>query len=524
MPITDPSPQGRLAKESVWRLPSAFAAEELLAELKLSFDTSQGERDRSVITWFDTFDWRLYSRGQLLYYDRVAWHLVHRDSGEEIAVIPDHGGGGWRFCRNFPVSRLRTLLEPLLAHRILLQLFRSTVTTVSLSLLDREDKTVARLVAETHCPAGADREIHALRLRGVRGYDDDFERIRSFLNERGIREEVGPCFFFDEGVQSGGRTPLDYSARFRPALWETMTAREALIMIYRDLLAAMQANEQGMIDDLDTEFLHDFRVAVRRTRSGLGQIRKVLPAEPTNTFRREFAWLGEITGPTRDLDVYLLEEAGYLARLPEELRPALASYFAELRSRRLAERKRLVRRLRSARYRKLIADWQEFLTEGGGGEPSKKSGMPVLELAGKIITRRFTEMVRAGEKITPASPEEKYHQLRIQGKKLRYILEFFSALFPEKEGETAIKALKRLQDNLGMFNDLTVQQNALREHLVSLSPGSRRNLRLAAAIGGLLTSLGDEQVRVREEFSAQFAEFSLPANAVLYRKYCQGKG
>ena len=68
----------------------------------------------------------------------------------------------------------------------------------------------------------------------------------------------------------------------------------------------MKDNEKGIIDDIDSEFLHDFRVAVRRTRSLLGQIRYVLPKRRVTRFKRDFAWLGEVTGPARDMDVYLL--------------------------------------------------------------------------------------------------------------------------------------------------------------------------------------------------------------------------
>ena len=48
--------------------------------------------------------------------------------------------------------------------------------------------------------------------------------------------------------------------------------------IHHALLGIIVANEPGLRANLDTEFLHDFRVAVRRTRSLLGQVRQVFPA------------------------------------------------------------------------------------------------------------------------------------------------------------------------------------------------------------------------------------------------------
>ena len=46
-------------------------------------------------------------------------------------------------------------------------------------------------------------------------------------------------------------------------------------------LDTLEANVEGTRADLDSEFLHDLRVATRRTRSALSQIKAVLPAEIT---------------------------------------------------------------------------------------------------------------------------------------------------------------------------------------------------------------------------------------------------
>ena len=62
----------------------------------------------------------------------------------------------------------------------------------------------------------------------------------------------------------------------------------------------------GVIADIDTEFLHDFRVAVRRTRATLKLTGDVLPDAMADRFAPDFKWLGDLTTPTRDLDVFLL--------------------------------------------------------------------------------------------------------------------------------------------------------------------------------------------------------------------------
>lgn len=522
MPIIGPRhrdvPQDR---RTVWLLPASLETESLFADLGQDFAIAPEPLRRTVATWFDTFDWRLYSRDFLLFHDQTAWRLVNRHSAEEMASLDAQGRDGWRFCQEFPPSRVRSLLEPLLANRRLFRLFRNETTSVGRRILNSDNKTVALVTVETHRVEKSESTVPTLCLQGIRGYDLDYEAISRFFTQHGIKEQVGPYCYFGQGVRSGGRAPLDYTSRFRPVLRPEMSARQAMVAVFGDLLATMQRNETGTIKDLDAEFLHDFRVAVRRTRSGLGQVRKVLPEGATDFFRKGFAWLGEITGPTRDLDVYLQAEHSYLARLPEELRPGLVPFFEELRGRRVRERRRLVRRLVSRKYRELLAAWQQFLAAGGGSEETKNSGLPVSQLARRIIARRFSKLLKAGRAIDSSSPDREYHRLRIQGKKLRYTLEFFAALFPAEALDLAIRQLKHLQDNLGAYNDLAVQQGELREYLRGLRAGSRRNMKLSAAIGGLVTSLRDEQGRLREEFASRFAEFSRPENTELYRKYCR---
>ena len=118
-----------------------------------------------------------------------------------------------------------------------------------------------------------------------------------------------------------------------------------------------------MLRDIDTEFLHDLRVAVRRTRSALKLLGDVLPDGLAAQYAPEFKWLGDLTTPTRDLDVHLLgfgSMAGQLAAAsPADLEPLRAF----LVRRRRREFRRLAAGLRSPRFRALTEDWRKALVE-----------------------------------------------------------------------------------------------------------------------------------------------------------------
>jgi CHAD domain-containing protein len=80
-------------------------------------------------------------------------------------------------------------------------------------------------------------------------------------------------------------------------------ARVLLAGELTEFLQEVRDNLPGTIADVDTEFLHDVRVAVRRTRSVLKLGRSAFPAHVREVWEPQFKWLGELSTPVRDLDV-----------------------------------------------------------------------------------------------------------------------------------------------------------------------------------------------------------------------------
>jgi CHAD domain-containing protein len=244
-------------------------------------------------------------------------------------------------------------------------------------------------------------------------------------------------------------------------------------------------------------------------------IKKVMDPKVCTRFKKDFRHLGKITGPVRDLDVYLLMEEDYKARLPDHLQQGLRYFFDDLAAQRKKEQDELVRALQSSSYTTIIKDWEKYLQKKKRCK-ANSSDRPIAEMANSIIRKRFERVLRDGRAINASSPDESLHRLRIQGKKLRYCLEFFSSLYPPKEMKRLIKQLKNLQNNLGLFNDLSVQQDMLNAYLGGLKPGSGKAKKMGAAIGGLLTNLYHEQQQVRCEFEETFYRFSSENNIALY--------
>ena len=287
----------------------------------------------------------------------------------------------------------------------------------------------------------------------------------------------------------------------------------------------MRDNEPGLRQNLDSEFLHDFRVAVRRTRSALSQIKGVFPPEVVEHFKTEFSWLGQVTGPTRDLDVYQLKMPAYRASLPEHMRSDLDPLEEFLDRHQRIEHGDLVQLLDSDRYRSLIDDWQDFLDQPAPqGSEQPESATTILDLASRRIWRSARRVLKKGGAIQPDSPAEALHRLRIECKKLRYLLEFFRSLYPDKELDTLIDSLKTLQDNLGDFNDFEVQQEALKSYARTMLAEKLGTVDSLMAMGRLVERLEQGQIEERQAFNKRFKEFSSRKNRRRFKQLFKDPG
>jgi CHAD domain-containing protein len=468
------------------------------------------EIDRS---YYDTFDGLLHGDGMVAVYEDGRLALVDLLSGEEraSAELPEPHRPLLAF--SLAPGPLRDALIATVDVRALLPLVRIHSARRSFAVLDEEQKTVVRLTLEESAvvsPTGRRTPLRPrLRLAAVRGYDEEFDRAqREVQQSLGFIEADEPLV--DEAVRARGGTPGGTSSKIELALDPEQRSDEAAAAVLRRLLEVMNATLPGTIEDIDSEFLHDFRVAVRRSRSVQREFRHVFAPAPLERMRAEFRWLQQVTGDSRDLDVYVLEFDQYRAMVPEGMRASLEPLLTVLRRRRGAAHREMVDALRSERAVRLLADWSAFLDELVGlpeyGRPD--APVPVGELAAHRIRRVYKQMLRIGGAIDSASPPEDYHELRKKGKELRYLLELFGVpLFSAEVVKPMIKALKALQDVLGRHQDREVQLatvHSLRDDVARMVGGADALM----AMGVLVERLGEDERAARQAFAERFEAFS----------------
>ncbi|NLZ18415.1 MAG: CHAD domain-containing protein [Desulfobulbaceae bacterium] len=492
--------------EDTWIIPETLERDRLEAVLAQQFDVEAMPEYGAVVTYMDTFDWRLYQAGMLLHMHRRSWTLYEK-SGELILL---KGGPNCKkgcMVEAFPEGPMRAALAQVVGIRALLPLAKVELHGRQLHLRNKDDKIVLRLVLEEQRLPGENQAFRMARVFPLRGYEEELEAVRVLFQTQGIIQPVSPLVGFEAGCLAAGRKPLDYSSKLVLDLEPQMTALEAMRKVYLLLLAVIRRNIPGAVADLDSEFLHDLRVAVRRTRSALSQTKGVFAAEALKPFREGFADLGRATGPTRDLDVYLLIEAACLARLQPELRVGLQAYFADIARQRRKAQRNMARFLCSDKVNQFLQDWEDFLRmEIPPGGPL--AAKPITKLASRIIRKHSAKVLQDGQNLSADTPDAEVHQLRIECKKLRYSMEFFSSLYDENNFSQLLKPLKAVQAILGDFNDLSVQQEHLLESISTMHVHNNTEAGYIAALGALMQSLYEEQEPLRDHFAEVFASMA----------------
>jgi CHAD domain-containing protein len=289
-------------------------------------------------------------------------------------------------------------------------------------------------------------------------------------------------------------------------------ADAAAASVLRRLVTVIADNIDGAIGGEDVEYLHQLRIAVRRSRTVQRQLRKVLPAVELPGFRSDFRWLQRATGDARDLDVYV-DEFGSLAQLlPEPLRVDLEPMRQVLIEHQLVAREGLRLTLHSRRTAELLDDWERLLESlvELPLDDRPDAARTISQACGEQIGKVYRRIVLMGEAISDASPAEDFHELRKVGKELRYLLELFGVqLFEPDVVGPLIDSLKDLQELLGRHQDREVQVAMVRSLTgeVALRPGGGA---ACLAMGTLVARLRDDELAARRAFADSFAGLASP--------------
>jgi len=467
------------------------------------FEWKPVESDSGICDFYDTHVWSLWYGNAILAHEG-GWIL---SSNQELSRCEAFDGPA-HFASDFPAGDFRSRLADLADIRAI----RKTASV----LLEREkwdisDSTGGTICRLSLCRIGTPRsrkiQTTLLEIAPLRGRKLACEALAQALMAVCRPTQVN---LVQEAYRICKIRPVPYSLKPRLSFAPETHSRTVLLEIFTSLLSIARWNEEGIVKDIDTEFLHDFRVALRKLRSVAGQIKGVFPEALTLLWKNQIGDICRKTNTLRDYDVYLLSKDRLEEMLPEELRGGLEAFFNELRIERQAEAARVGEFLESDAYKSLIASFQDTWSAAHLIEPSPNSARPIREVAAERILNRFRRIRKTSRSITEETPDALIHSIRIDCKKMRYLLECFGHLLPEESVEPLSKQLARLQNRLGRYNDTAIQQDYLLQHAERhLESG---DIRLALSLGGLIGSLHHEHAAMRDKVCEALEAFSKGAN------------
>lgn len=500
-----------------WQLADAsIARRKALVAAVAALGRARAEAPKRVSrTLLDTFDERLAATGLVLEATgrkQASWALTLRGAN---LTHGEHWQGDSlpRSAADIPRPRIASRVGRVLGSRVLLAICNAQGTSSRLAWFDALDKRIAEVEIFHAAPGRHADALLFVDVRPVRGFEQAAARLLRSLRRGPLAQATAIDPALALRMVRGGPA---YRAKPVLALQGKTPAAAALAALLDAYGQVLWANEPGILADLDPEFLHDYRVALRSLRSWVGDLRKVLGKSARTRVKAELATLNRVTGHVRDLDVLQAELPGYLAALGGVDAAQAARLDALVGQARDEARHALIAHLRGGAYRKFHQRWRSLCQRLADGSARGRDGaLPLREVVAAAIARRLDDILAFDWAAAEREPAL-LHALRKECKKLRYLLEGFQRLFEPALCRRAIAELKTVQTAMGDTWDLHVHHALLEGLGKHLAPDDARAvLPVVVGLGTRLSAL--EQAHV-EIVARAFERFRAPSVQRIYRR------
>ena len=204
------------------------------------------------------------------------------------------------------------------------------------------------------------------------------------------------------------------------------------------------------------EPVHVMRVAVRRLRSALSIFHRAAGGPAFEAISPQLRAFGAVLGQARDWDVFLGGAGQQVSdALPGDAR--IAAMLAAAAKRRAVAYVALRKELASSGFRQLaiglvqlaaLRPWELDADD----EQAATLALPAGQYGAAVLSKRRKQMLETGGDIAEL-PTEQLHELRKQGKRLRYAAEFFAPERGRNGAKRFVRRLSGLQEALGHLND-----------------------------------------------------------------------
>jgi CHAD domain-containing protein len=248
-----------------------------------------------------------------------------------------------------------------------------------------------------------------------------------------------------------------------PAAWQkakpitlaaSMSIDDAIAVIAAACRDHWQANMAAALAGAHPEGIHQVRVGLRRFRVLLSLAGDRIPDDQLTWLKAETKTLSDALGPARDLEVFLTELLAPLAAKAAD-ESEVAALLRVVRENRDQAHTVAAAALSAPRYRRFMTRLNTWIDGRGWAAGGSKRAPSARTFARTELNRRLARLAERSKAVKTMSTA-KLHRLRIAIKKLRYGMEFFQSLLPDKRSARINRDLKAMQDALGYVNDRDV--------------------------------------------------------------------
>ena len=399
---------------------------------------------------------------------------------------------------NFFENNHTKILKNIIQNRALIPVISFELEYQYYSILNEDRKIVLRFTMETIGPDN----INILTLYPLRGYDPEAEDIEALFSQ----------YFFDEVANlqkfifSKFLSEKRYASKFTTHLNPGDSLEITLKKIFSFFLDVSQKNIAGITEDIDSEFLHDFRVGLRKTRTLLTLPMTCISPKLQKDFAARFKKIQQTTNRLRDLDVYLEQREDFKSLIPAEFHRGIDDLFNYLHRERRIELRKVKRHFQTKFFNQTLADWK-ILLKSDNHELFLPEKCPTAEEFASHTILDLLKKIRKKSKIAIKTEDvDTLHQVRILCKKVRYIVEIFNSFYNQTNAQKFIRDIKKFQTILGDYNDVQMQKQMLHQFLKDLS-AAPENKPSIAAIGGMLTTLEIKGETLYQDFVNTYKKF-----------------
>jgi inorganic triphosphatase YgiF len=256
--------------------------------------------------------------------------------------------------------------------------------------------------------------------------------------------------------------PLQPVKSSKVELDPSISTVEAARVVIGAGIEQLQANEEGVLAGEDPEFVHQARVALRRTRSAIRMFQDEIGEARAREWLDTLGETSRALGRARDWDVFATRSI-----------PAVLTAFADaslsrsmrakVAHRRRTERDKAREAMRSPNYAAALLEIARWLARADGSHPPEGTQPESLkDFAARYVRKRQKRLLGGALTLSTMGIKDR-HRVRILAKRLRYGLEALSALYKARPLEAYLGSVESLQETLGNGNDANVALEMLKE-------------------------------------------------------------